>query len=286
MTSRQGCLYLVATPIGNRDDISQRAIDILKSVDCIAAEDTRHSQRLLQYHGIKTPLISLHEHNEQQRIQPLLDRLLRGEQVALISDAGTPLISDPGYRLVTAMHEAHVRVVPVPGACALVAALAASGLPTDRFVFEGFLPAKRVARQKQLQLLSTETRTIIFYESTHRIIDSLEDMRDVFGEERLVTVARELTKSFETIHRAPLSELVEWVKSDANQQKGEFVIVVEGVKNSDVSADEQEHRRILSILLAEMPLKQAVAIATRLCDGHRKSLYQLALEIKDKELSR
>ena len=286
MTSRQGCLYLVATPIGHRDDISLRAIEILKSVDCIAAEDTRHSQRLLQYHGIATPMISLHEHNEEQRIKQLFDRLSRGEQIALISDAGTPLISDPGYRLVRAMHEAGIRVVPVPGACAAIAAIAASGLPTDRFVFEGFLPAKRTARQKRLTDLLQESRSIIFYESTHRIVACLEDMLDVFGEKRLATIARELTKSFETIRRAPLSVLLPWVKSDPNQQKGEFVIVVEGVEKSPSETDQEEQRRILSILLEEMPLKQAVAIATRICRANHKSLYQLALAIKDADTSR
>jgi len=281
MTSRQGCLYLVATPIGHRDDMSLRALEVLKSVDFIAAEDTRHSQRLLQYHGINTPLISLHEHNEAQRIQPLLDRLVAGEQVALISDAGTPLISDPGYRLVTAMHDASIRVVPVPGACAAIAALSASGLPTDRFIFEGFLPAKQTARQKKLQTLADETRTLIFYESTHRIVDSLKDMSVIFGEQRMAAMARELTKAFETIKRLPISELVAWVASDLNQQKGEFVILVEGAQAAEVEADSQEHRRILSILLAEVPLKQAVVIATQIFGGHRKSLYQLALEIKD-----
>jgi len=274
-------LYLVATPIGNRDDMSLRAIEVLRSVDCIAAEDTRHSQRLLQYHGIKTPLISLHEHNEDQRIKSLLDRLLGGECIALISDAGTPLISDPGYRLVTAMHDANIRVVPIPGACALIAALAASGLPTDRFVFEGFLPFKQTARQKKLRVLLEEERTIVFYESTHRIVNCMEDVLAVFGEKRLATMARELTKTFETVHRAPLSELVAWMKSDANQQKGEFVVVVEGKKTVDLDSNQKEHHRVLSILLEEIPLKQAVALATRLCGTNRKSLYKLALEIKD-----
>ena len=281
MSSRQACLYIVATPIGNRDDMSQRAIEILKSVDCIAAEDTRHSQRLLQYYNITTPCISLHEHNEEQRIKQLLDRLMAGDQIALISDAGTPLISDPGYRLVSAMHDADIRVVPVPGACALIAALSASGLPTDRFIFEGFLPTKQAARVRRLEALSCETCTLIFYESTHRIVASLEDMRDVFGEKRLATMARELTKSFETLHRAPLAELAAWVKSDENQQKGEFVVLVEGLKKSELEADEEGQRRILTILMEEMPLKQAVALATRLCDASRKSLYQLALKIKD-----
>lgn len=281
MNSKKASLYLVATPIGNRDDIGLRAIEILKSVDCIAAEDTRHSQRLLQYHGINTPLISLHEHNEEQRTKQLLDRLLQGESLALISDAGTPLISDPGYRLVTAMHDANIPVVPIPGPCALVAAIAASGLPTDRFVFEGFLPSKQVARQKRLQALLEEERTLVFYESTHRILPCMEDMLTVFGEKRLATIARELTKTFETVHRAPLFALLEWMKSDANQQKGEFVVLIEGKKASDSGVDQKEQRRILSVLLEELSLKQAVGLATRLCGANRKSLYQLALEIKD-----
>lgn len=279
----QACLYIVATPIGNRDDLSQRAVNVLQDVDCIAAEDTRHSKRLLDFYQIKTPLISLHEHNESQRLQSLLDRLARGERVALISDAGTPLISDPGYRLVSAVLEKGFRVVPVPGACAAIAALCASGLPTDRFVFEGFLPAKSGARQKHLQSLLNESRTIIFYESTHRIVDSLSDMVEIFGPTRRATMARELTKSFETIRQDGLADLLAWVQADPNQQKGEFVVLLQGAENAAASADEVEARRILTILMKEMPLKQAVAIATKILQGHRKSLYQLALTLKESD---
>ncbi|MCB1827043.1 MAG: 16S rRNA (cytidine(1402)-2'-O)-methyltransferase [Coxiellaceae bacterium] len=277
----EAVLYVVATPIGNRDDLSLRAIEILKSVDVIAAEDTRHSKRLLEYHQIKTPLLSLHEHNESQRLASLLARLEQGQNLALISDAGTPLISDPGYRLVSAVREKSFRVVPVPGACAAITALCASGLPTDRFVFEGFLPVKRGARQKHLKSLLRETRTLIFYESTHRIVDTLEDMLSVFGAGRRGVIARELTKSFETIHEGAFDELLIWIKQDQNQQKGEFVVLVDGASDEENSVEEAEVRRLLSILLKEMPLKQAVAIATDITQGQRKSLYQLALELKN-----
>lgn len=277
----EACFYIVATPIGNRDDISLRAISILKAVDVIAAEDTRHSKRLLDYHHIKTPLISFHEHNESQRLDALLKRLKAGESIALISDAGTPLISDPGYRLVSVLHEKGFRIVPVPGPCAAITALCASGLPTDRFVFEGFLPAKSNGRKKHLKALLKEPRTMIFYESTHRVLDSLADFLAVFGDTRRMTIARELTKAFETIHQDTIPSLFEWMKDDPNQQKGEFVLLLEGYVQEEKSEEDTETRRILSILLKEMPLKQAVAIATALTNGHRKSLYQLALTLKN-----
>lgn len=277
------CLYIVATPIGNRDDLSHRAVDILKSVDVIAAEDTRHSKRLLDYYQIKTPMIALHEHNEAQRIDAVADRLEQGQRIALISDAGTPLISDPGYRLVSELQKKHFRIVPVPGACAVITALCASGLPTDRFAFEGFLPAKKGTRQNYLKALLHETRTLIFYESTHRILECLEDMCDVFGAHRRAAVARELTKSFETIRLDTLPKLLAWVSADPNQQKGEFVIVLEGASTESQQTDDAESRRILSILLKELSLKQAVTIATALTDGHRKSLYQLALTLKSEQ---
>ena len=275
------CLYIVATPIGNRDDFSLRAISILKGVDVIAAEDTRHSKRLLSYHQINTPLLSLHEHNESQRLHSLLERLEQGECIALISDAGTPLISDPGYRLVSAVLAKGFRVVPVPGACAAITALCASGLPTDRFVFEGFLPAKSAARKNFLMTLLCERRTIIFYESTHRIVESVTDLLTVFGKARRATLARELTKSFETIRHDTLGNLFEWLKAGVHQQKGEFVILLHGCDNKIMAEKDRESRRVLSILLEELPLKQAVALAVRLTDGNRKSLYQLALTLKD-----
>jgi len=274
------CLYIVATPIGNRDDFSRRAIDILKSVDVIAAEDTRHSKRLLDYYQINTPLMSLHQHNESQRISSVVSRLEKGQKIALISDAGTPLISDPGYRLVAELQKRHFRIVPIPGACAAITALCASGLPTDRFVFEGFLPVKKGTRQNYLRTLLNEPRTLIFYESKHRILDSLTDICHVFGPERRAVLARELTKSFETIRQDSLAALLAWVRSDPNQLRGEFVIVLAGVKVDGQQVDQTEAKRILSILLKELPLKQAVAIATDLTNGQRKSLYQLALLLK------
>lgn len=275
------CLYIVATPIGNRNDLSLRAIEVLRDVDVIAAEDTRHSKRLLDFHQIKTPMVSFHEHNESQRLRTLLDRLACGERVALISDAGTPLISDPGYRLVAAVQEKGFRIVPIPGACAATTALCASGLPTDRFVFEGFLPAKLTARKNHLKTLLHESRTIIFYESTHRILDSLLDCVEVFGEARRAVIARELTKSFETIRQDTLARLIEWINADPYQQKGEFVVLLEGEAQKEISKNDVENRRILSILLQEVPLKQAVDIATQLTDGNRKLLYQLALALKN-----
>jgi 16S rRNA (cytidine1402-2'-O)-methyltransferase len=202
-----GILYVVATPIGNLDDISARAIHVLGHVARIAAEDTRHSARLLQHLGINTPLVAVHDHNEAGRVQSLINQLLAGDDIALISDAGTPLISDPGYRLVAAAHEASVRVVPIVGACAAIAALSAAGLPSDRFSFEGFLSAKTTARQVQLQALVNETRTLIFYEAPHRILECVQDMCAIFGEQRRVVLARELTKTFETIKQMTLAEL-------------------------------------------------------------------------------
>lgn len=280
--SKPGTLYIVATPIGNLGDISSRALSILSSVNVIAAEDTRHSKRLLQHYAISTPMISLHEHNEQQRIDLLVTRIMQGESVALISDAGTPLISDPGYRLVAAMHEHHISVTPIPGACAAISALVASGLATDRFVFEGFLSAKRAARKKVLERLSFEVRTIILYESTHRIVDLVEDMCDVFTQDRRVTIVRELTKTFETIKRAPMGKLLTWIKSDANQQKGEFVVVIEGAAE-EVNDQLAESKRLLKFLLKELSVKQSVSLVTQITGGSKKQIYQLALEITGDE---
>ncbi len=276
-------LYIVATPIGNRQDMSFRAVSVLQQVDLIAAEDTRHSKQLLTYYSIKTGLISLHEHNELQRIKILLTYLERGDSIALISDAGTPLIHDPGYRLVLAVQKKGFQVIPIPGACAAITALCASGLPTDRFTFEGFLPAKSSARRGYLKTLSNEPRTMIFYESTHRIIKSLTDFVSILGGIRRATIARELTKSFETIFQDTLANLLTWIQANPNQQKGEFVIVLEGATNSDADYEKAESCRILSILLKEMPLKQAVMIATQLTGVSRSVLYQLALTLKRPE---
>ncbi|WP_394234613.1 16S rRNA (cytidine(1402)-2'-O)-methyltransferase [Pseudomonas anguilliseptica] len=274
-----GSLYVVATPIGNLDDISARALTILRSVALIAAEDTRHSARLMQHFGIGTPLAACHEHNERDQGGRFLARLLAGDDVALISDAGTPLISDPGYHLVRQARAAGIAVVPVPGACALIAALSAAGLPSDRFIFEGFLPAKAAGRRARLELVKEEPRTLIFYEAPHRILECLQDMQAVFGEQRPALLARELTKTFETLKGMPLSELVAWVAGDSNQQRGECVVLVAGWQAPEgEEAVSAEAMRVLNLLLAEMPLKRAAALAAEITGVRKNLLYQVALE--------
>lgn len=276
--SNRAALYIVATPIGNLEDLTPRAQRVLAEVALIAAEDTRHSGKLLQHFHITTPVIALHEHNEREQVPALIERLRNGESLALLSDAGTPLVSDPGYHLVRAAHEAGLRVVPLPGACAAVVALSAAGLPTDRFTFEGFPPAKTAARRHYYETLRAEPRTLVFYESPHRILESLNDMADVFGADREVTVARELTKQFETIRTGRLCELVGWVRGDEHQQLGEFVLIVRGADVVTAGADSAaEGERILKILLDELPLKQAVSLASRLSGEPRNRLYDLAL---------
>jgi 16S rRNA (cytidine1402-2'-O)-methyltransferase len=278
VNSPLGSLYVVATPIGNLDDISARALNILRGVALIAAEDTRHSARLLQHFGISTPLAACHEHNERDQGGRFIARLLAGEDVALISDAGTPLISDPGYHLVRQARAAGVPVVPVPGACALIAALSAAGLPSDRFIFEGFLPAKAVGRRARLEQVREEPRTLIFYEAPHRILECLQDMQAVFGDERPALLARELTKTFETLKGMPLAQLAAWVAADANQQRGECVVLVAGWQAPE--GDESvsgEALRVLDLLLAEMPLKRAAALAAEITGVRKNLLYQVAL---------
>lgn len=274
-----GVLYVVATPIGNLDDMSLRASKILASVALIAAEDTRHSARLMQHLGINTPLAPCHEHNERDQGDRFIARLLAGDDVALISDAGTPLISDPGFHLVRKARAAGVRVVPVPGACAMVAALSAAGLPSDRFIFEGFLPAKRAGRLARLGAVREEVRTLIFYEAPHRLLESLEDMREVFGDERVVVLARELTKTFETIRDLPLAQMCQWVAEDTNQQRGECVLLVSGwqIPEGD-EALSAEALRVLDLLLAELPLKKAAALAAQITGVRKNLLYQVALD--------
>ena len=278
LVNNPGILFLVATPIGNLGDMSMRALDTLKSVDLIAAEDTRHSGRLLQHFAIDTRLVACHEHNEQQQTPALIGRLLKGNSIALISDAGTPLVSDPGYRLVQAAWQHNIQVIPVPGPCAAIAALSASGLPTDRFVFEGFPPAKQAARQAYLQALRSEQRTLVFYVSCHRIVDTLKDMLLVFGEQRQSVMARELTKTYETIRRAPLHELVEWVEHDQNQQKGEMVVLIEGA--GEEAPDDGDLQKLLQALVDELPVKQAAMIASRVTGLSRNELYARALSLK------
>lgn len=273
----QGTLYVVATPIGNLGDMTARAVEVLRSVDAIAAEDTRHSARLLGHFGIDTPTIALHEHNERTQAPRLVARLLGGESLALISDAGTPLVSDPGFHWVRLAREAGVRVVPIPGASAVMAALSAAGLPSDRFAFEGFLPAKAAARRKRLQDLAAESRTLVFYEAPHRLLQTLADMAEIFGANRRAVLARELTKTFETLHGDELAGLRAWAAADADQQRGEMVLVVEGAGESSV--DETEARRILGLLLSELPLGQASALAAKITGLKKKALYQMGLDL-------
>ncbi|QIQ73343.1 MULTISPECIES: 16S rRNA (cytidine(1402)-2'-O)-methyltransferase [Pseudomonas syringae group] len=277
--STPGSLYVVATPIGNLDDMSVRALKVLHEVALIAAEDTRHSARLMQHFGISTPLAACHEHNERDEGSRFITRLLAGDDIALISDAGTPLISDPGYHLVRQARAAGVPVVPVPGACALIAALSAAGLPSDRFIFEGFLPAKAVGRRAKLEKVKEEPRTLIYYEAPHRILECLQDMELVFGADRHALLAREITKTFETLKGLPLGELRAFVESDSNQQRGECVVLVAGwtqPEEDDVVG--AEARRVLGLLLEEMPLKRAAALAAEITGVRKNLLYQVALE--------
>lgn len=267
-----GCLHVVATPIGNRDDLSLRAVAVLRAASVIAAEDTRHSRPLLLYHGIDTPLLALHEYNEREAVAGLVERMLGGQSVALISDAGTPLVSDPGFRLVRAARAAGVRCIPVPGACAAIAALSVAGLPSDRFVFEGFLPPRSAARRSRLRELAGDARTLIFYESAHRIAESLADMREVFGGAREAVLARELTKMFETVLGEPLDTLAARVAADPDQQRGECVVLVSG-RGDEVDAQLAEGRRIFAVLREELPPAKAARLAAALSGAPRKALY-------------
>lgn len=271
-------LFVVATPIGHLDDMSYRAIDVLKSVSLIAAEDTRTSAQLMKHFNISTPLTACHEHNESNKIDILIKKLLNGEDMALISDAGTPLISDPGFKLVRAAQANGIRVIPVPGACAAIAALSAVGLPSDRFSFQGFLASKQSQRLQQLEKLKDETQTLIFYEAPHRILDSVKDMAAVFGADRPVGFAREITKTFETIKKMALGELVEFIAADHHQQKGEIVLVVGGA--SEEKAMEQEKLdQLLQRLLQDLSVKAASQLAADLTGIKKKIAYQRALEL-------
>jgi 16S rRNA (cytidine1402-2'-O)-methyltransferase len=280
VSNHAGTLYIIATPIGNLEDLSPRARRLLGEVALIAAEDTRHSGALARHFGIHTPMVSLHEHNERERVPQLIDRLRQGDSVAVVSDAGTPLVSDPGYRLVrTALGEG-LPVVPVPGPCAAIAALSVSGLPSDRFVFEGFPPAKAGARREYLRGLKLEARTLIFYESAHRIVETLADMAEEFGAQREAVLARELTKQFETVKAAPLGEIARWVTDDTNQQKGEFVVVVRGAEVTAGAAREFEAERLLRVLLRSLPASQAAAAVAELTGLNRQDVYRQALALK------
>lgn len=279
---QMGKLYVVATPIGNLTDISQRAQDILSQVTWIAAEDTRHSVGLLQHLGISTHLVSYHEHNERDRADELIAKILAGENGALISDAGTPLISDPGYHIVQKAHEAGITVIPIPGACAAIAALSASGLPSAKFLFEGFLPAKS-GRRNRIAALKDFPSTIIYYEAPHRVLELLEECTEILGGERKACIAKEITKKFETIYASSLQNILERVQQGVIPLKGEFVLMIAPDDGKIETVEEMaEQMRILQILLAELPVKQAVKLAVQLTGHPKNALYELALQIQGK----
>ncbi len=283
MREQSGILYIVATPIGNLADISKRALTVLAEVGVIYAEDTRHSRHLLNAYGLKTKLVSLHEHNEESRVPEVIALIKRGVSVALISDAGTPLISDPGYRLVAECHRQDIRMSPIPGASALISALSVSGLPTNSFLFLGFPPPKSTLRRKWFAGLANETQTMIFYESKHRIIPCLEAISEQFGQQRLVALGRELTKQYETIRQASVDSLLQWMKSHKEQQKGEFVLIVAGAQKKK-PADNQS-LELLELLLPDLSVKRSVEIVYCLFGGKKNDLYKQALQLKAKTLS-
>lgn len=277
INAEAGVLYIVATPIGNLSDMTERAIETLRGVDLILAEDTRHTKPLLQHFAINTRTQAFHDHNERDQVSKVIEKLEAGKNIALVSDAGTPLISDPGYGLVNAAQKANVQVSPIPGACAVIAALSASGMPTDQFLFAGFIPAKTQQRLNFLKSFTEQTSTLVFYESSHRILDSLRDCVEVFGD-RKATMARELTKKFETIRSTTFDELRQWVSEDENQRKGEFVLIVEGVdKNQD--KDDQNMDQMLCVLLEELSVSQAVDLTVKLLGAKKNKVYKRALEL-------
>ena len=273
------CLYIVPTPIGNLGDITQRAVEVLGKVDLVAAEDTRHTGILLSHLQIQVPLLALHDHNEQQRAELLIGKIRQGQNVALVSDAGTPLISDPGYHLVTRCREAGVNVVPLPGPCAAVTALSAAGLPTDRFAFEGFLPAKEKARDDRLQSLIDEPRTLVFYESPRRLLETVTAIARLYGPRPLV-VARELTKTFESFYSLPATEMVAWLAADDNRCRGEIVLMVAAAR-PDPEALPSEALRTLTLLQRELPLKKAAALTAEIHGVKKNALYKWALDQAD-----
>lgn len=280
--AKTGTLYIVATPIGNLDDLSVRAQKILASVALVAAEDTRHSGRLLQHLGLRRPMMALHDHNERDRAQRILTVLAEGQDVALVSDAGTPLISDPGYVLVREARDAGIRVSPVPGPCALVAALSAAGLPTDRFLFAGFLPAKRAGRRAELAALKRESATLVFYESPHRILDMVADLVEILGADRELVLGRELTKTFETFYAGPAGQVLDALRADPNATRGEFVAVVRGSAGDPADESVLDVDRLLSLLVDELPVKKAAKIAAEVSGLAKNELYQRALALKDR----
>lgn len=281
MSNGAATLYLVATPIGNLEDISQRALQTLEQADLVLAEDTRRTKQLLNHLGITNEVVSFFEHNEEAKTGWVLDQLRNDRSVALVSDAGTPLINDPGYVLVRQCHKEGITVVPIPGPCAAITALSASGLPTNRFLFLGYPPPKAGARKQFYTENSKETGTLVFYESPHRVLESLKDMAKVFGRDREVTLARELTKRYETIRKSTLTELMGWMEQDPDQQRGEFVILVHG---SEVNQDESREtaKSCLDIMLAELPLKQAVSITSKITGAPKNVIYDMALAMQAK----
>ena len=279
-SNQSGTLYVVATPIGNLGDMVPRAVEILQTVKAIACEDTRHSKKLLDHFRIDTPLMAYHDHSDKKSSHKILTQLSAGNDIALISDAGTPLISDPGYRLVLAARQQGINVIPVPGACAAIAALSVAGLPTDRFRFVGFLPAKSTQRKKVLQELAAVPETMVFYEAPHRILDTLKDSVEVFGAEHSGFIARELSKTFETYLHGTLAELVSIVEADSNQQRGEIVLELAGREETE-STVTVDGERVLRLLLAELPTAKAAALTDKITGGDKKQFYQMALALKD-----
>jgi len=274
----KGALYIVATPIGNLEDLSPRAKMVLEKVDLIVAEDTRHSKPMLNQFGIETKIRAYHDHNERSQTPVLIEQLQAGMSIALISDAGTPLICDPGYHLLLAAHAEKIQVIPVPGPSALISALSVAGFSSEKFVFEGYLPARKTARQQRLQQLKDETRTLVFYEAPHRILASIEDAIICYGDERQAVIAKEITKRHENIQRGTLPKILDWLHSDKDLSKGEFVVVIQGDKTSQF--DTQEASRILKILLADHSVKQAARLTSEIMQGNRNDIYKLAMDLQ------
>ena len=278
MIKDTGTLYIVATPIGNLDDITKRAISILSEVDIIACEDTRHTGRLLANYGIKNKLVSFHQHNENQFAESLINLLNKNNNIALVSDAGTPLISDPGYPLVKLAHDNHIKVVPVIGASAIIALLCCSGLPTNEFLFTGFLPAKSKQREEELKRICENPFTTVIYESTHRIIKSLEDMEKILGKDRIIVIGRELTKTFETIKLGKVSQILDFVQSDSNQTKGEFVIAISALEVEKTEDISEQQKQLAQLLSKELPPKKAAKITAEFLNGNSKNIYNFLIK--------
>ena len=285
MSSKQGQIYIVATPIGNLGDISKRAVKTLTKVDIVFSEDTRNTRKLLSHYGIQQKLASLHEHNEAEKTQEILSLLAQGKQIAVVSDAGTPLISDPGYKLVKTASQQGFRITPIPGASAIITALSIAGLPTERFCFEGFLPSKASARRNVLEKNKHETRTQVYYESSHRIANSINDICDIYGQDREIVLARELTKLYEDVFRGTLKELKRWISEKAIRQKGEFVLVINGFITDKASeAIGISTQQLLNILTDELPIKQAASLAAKITGQAKNKLYKQAMAIKEASL--